>query len=83
MPLLFVYDTLLRGGKNHSRLKGSEFQKNAIISHFGKYISGEVYRVDLPTLLALDVFELPYIRHKVRVGKGNQFGWIYDPPRKG
>jgi gamma-glutamylcyclotransferase (GGCT)/AIG2-like uncharacterized protein YtfP len=70
--LVFVYGTLRRGGSNHFRMAGSEFVSSGtirgrmyridwypglLLDPIGGEIHGEVYRVGVEQLEALDRFE--------------------------
>ena len=73
MTVLFVYGTLMRGGRYHEVLANARFcgeactppcfalvdlgEYPALVPHGEKRVSGELFQVDDQTLAAIDEFE--------------------------
>lgn len=102
MALVFVYGTLRNGGSNHRLIEHSRClgpwrtRPRYTLYDLGDYpgaarhgrtaITGEIYRIDHPTLKALDRLEdYPRLYDRVKIASGYGPAWMYVlkvPPRR-
>ncbi len=102
MALIFVYGTLRKGGANHRWIKHSRClgrwrtPPRFTLYDLGDYpgavrggrtaITGEIYRVDPPTLRRLDRLEdYPHLYDRVKIASRCGPAWMYllnRPPRR-